>query len=64
MTKQQAGAKHAPHGEQHHRAKLTDEIVREVRTSTEASTTLAKRYGVTREAISAVRIGRTWKHLL
>lgn len=63
MNDQQSRALHSRHGEQHHRAKLTDEIVREIRASRETSVALAERYGVTREAVSAVRIGRTWKHV-
>lgn len=51
------------HGMQHGLHKLTDEQVREIRTSTDTQTTLAKRYGVSQSAVSAIRTGKTWRHV-
>jgi hypothetical protein len=50
-------------GERHHACKLTVTDVRSVLASTESSTTLAARYGVSRTAIERIRKGETWKHL-
>lgn len=51
----------APSGERHLSAKLTWEIVDEVRASPESNRALARRYGVSPAAIGAVRRGVTWK---
>lgn len=50
-------------GERHGNAKLTDELVREIRASAERGTVLAKRYGVTPTVICAVRKGHIWRHV-
>lgn len=56
------------HGAQHQRAKLTDTAVRSIRSEYEPGQTtlqqLADRYGVTKQTVSAVVNGRTWRHLL
>jgi hypothetical protein len=50
-------------GEAHYTAKLTEDIVREIRASAETEHALARRYGVGPQAIHKVRKRRTWKHI-
>jgi HNH endonuclease len=50
-------------GEQHGNAKITDDLVRMIRVSSEPSTTLALRIGVSRTTIKDVRKRRIWKHV-
>lgn len=42
-------------------AKLTPDAVRAIRASREPQSTIARRYGVTRQAVSKVRRRLTWK---
>lgn len=51
-------------GERQHMAKLTDDIVRAIRASSESAGVLAKRYGVTHGAVSMARSGKTWRHVV
>lgn len=51
------------HGEDHYLAKLSDDKVREIRTSDRSNTDLARKYGVSREAVRAARERRTWRHV-
>jgi len=50
-------------GEECHDAKLTEAKVRDILTSNKGGAELAKEYGVSRSAISAIRRRRTWKHV-
>jgi hypothetical protein len=50
-------------GTRHANAKLTDARVRTIRASPATHTDLARKYGVTKQVISAVRKGKTWKHV-
>ena len=50
-------------GERASKAKLTEVQVREIRASTDTLRSLAARYGVTSDAIQAVRYRRSWKHV-
>lgn len=43
------------------RARLSPQIVEEIRASSETNTALAARYGVGHQAISAVRLGKNWR---
>lgn len=43
--------------------KITPEIVREIRTSTESGKTLAERYGISPQSITDIRKGRSWRHV-
>lgn len=45
-------------------AKLTDDIVREVRSSSERTAVLARQFGVTWRALHLARIRETWKHVI
>jgi hypothetical protein len=45
------------------RAKLTDQMVAEIKASTEAARPLAKRFGVSRAAVRFIRAGKTWRHV-
>jgi hypothetical protein len=51
-------------GEANNKAKLKEADVREIRTSPEVGYVLAQRFGMSLAGISAIRTGRTWKHLL
>ena len=51
-------------GERNARTILTEENVRYIRASTERGAALARRFGVGRCCISAIRTGRNWKHLM
>jgi len=49
-----------PHGENHYNAKLTEQAVNDIRSSTECQRVLAKRYGVSQPLISLVRNNSRW----
>lgn len=53
----------AVRGEAHHRSVLTDDMVREIRASSESAHALSRRLGVSRPTVARVRQGRTWKHV-
>jgi hypothetical protein len=57
-----AGA-NPPRGVDFWDAKLTEEIVRTIRTSTERGVDLAKRYGVSKATITDIRKRRSWAHI-
>lgn len=50
-------------GEKHGMSKLTAEIVREIRSSSETGKALAERFGLTPTTICDVRKRRTWNHV-
>ena len=50
-------------GERAGGAKLTDAVVREIRSSKLSAKSLAGRFGVSRSAIGLVRSGKTWTHV-
>lgn len=50
-------------GMRNHAAKLTDDAVRKIRTTTEKPGVLAKEFGVTASLVGLVRKGRIWKHV-
>jgi hypothetical protein len=50
-------------GERHHQAKLTDDDVRHIRSSTKMGTELAAAFGVSKAQISSIRLGKNWAHL-
>lgn len=52
-----------PSGEASHLSKLTDEQVSYVLSSSKAGTAIADELGVSKNCISAIRTGITWKHL-
>lgn len=51
-------------GVKHNLTHLTEEDVKYIRTSEERGIDLAKKFNVTKAAISSIRTGRNWKHLL
>lgn len=53
----------APPGEEHHRAKLTDEAVRDIRTKRMSTRAFAKLYGVSPYTAWAVSAGKAWVHV-
>lgn len=55
----------APQGVKHHSAVLNDELVRIIRAASPDETTsaLARRLGVSRNAVQFARLGKTWKHV-
>jgi hypothetical protein len=48
-------------GERHYKAKLTPGQVREIRHGSEPAPQIARRLGVTKENVYAIRAGRIWK---
>lgn len=59
--------KHDRCGENSHRAKLSENDVKEIRKLLSIGarqTILAARYGVAQAHISAIALGKNWKHLL
>jgi hypothetical protein len=51
------------HGEKHPDAKLTEDLVREIRTSSLTGEEWAQRLRVRRCTINKARVGTTWKHV-
>lgn len=51
------------HGERQWLAKLTDQAVRDIRSSPQSGVALASKYGVNKCTISDVRTGRQWAHV-
>lgn len=61
------GRGRVPHrtvGERNPHSKLTEQLVSEIRSSTETRKQIALRLGVSPSTIGAVRQGRNWKHCL
>jgi len=58
------GRRRGPIGEAHHFAKLTPELVREIRASDEPVRSVAARLGMAFGCIHAARVGKTWKHVV
>lgn len=50
-------------GERHPRSLLTEDAVREIRSSSESQKNLAERFGVSQSQISTVRSRKAWKHV-
>jgi hypothetical protein len=65
MAKKKRGRKPGTgqRGEQHFRARLTAELVREIRSSGEGASALARRLGIPRPTVDHALSGRTWKHI-
>jgi hypothetical protein len=57
------GRRVAPQGEASSNAKLTAKRVREIRASKESQRALAKRFGVSKNAIRLVQIGESWRYV-
>lgn len=53
----------APIGEKSGRAKLTEELCRQILARSESSNTLARELGIAGSTVRAVRTGQNWKHL-
>jgi hypothetical protein len=51
------------HGSEHGNAKLTEELVREIKTSLESGAAIARRLGMTRGPINRIRRGDGWEHV-
>ena len=50
-------------GEKHHRAKLTEDDIKAIRTAQGTNRELAEIYGVSNVAIHFIRAHKTWKHV-
>lgn len=57
------GRTNSPSGEAHYNAKLTADIVLEIRSSTLNNAQLANIYGISRRTISDARRGKTWRNI-
>jgi hypothetical protein len=52
-------------GEGNHQAIVTEDIVRKIRTSTAIpNTVLGRRYGIHHSTVSAIRLCKSWKHVV
>jgi hypothetical protein len=52
-----------PRGKKHHNAKVTPEIVRDIRASEESQRVLAKKYELALSTVWAIKTRRTWQHV-
>ena len=50
-------------GEKQHASRLTDEVVRGIRSSSEAGVAMARRYGISPSQVSRIRTGKNWAWL-
>jgi DNA-binding XRE family transcriptional regulator len=50
-------------GEIHGNSKLSEAQVRDIFSCDENQDTVAKRYGITQQTVSDIRVGRAWRHL-
>lgn len=57
------GRSRHPNGEVVNTAKMLESDILTIRHSTDTNVALAKRFGITDVAISAIRRGQTWKHV-
>jgi hypothetical protein len=64
LDKFQHGTMGISKGARNGKSKLTDDAVRDIRSSSESGVELSRRYGVTRSVISDVRRGRIWAHVV
>lgn len=55
------GRKASTAGDAHGKAVLTEDIVRKIRGTTESHADIARRYGLSPQAVSNARNGKTWK---
>jgi hypothetical protein len=51
------------YGEAHHNAKLSQDDVCAIRASFDNYTSLARRYGITKDNIYSIRARKTWRHV-
>lgn len=51
------------HGSEHGMAKLTEDLVQEIKTSPESGAVIARRLGMTRGTINRIRRGNGWQHV-
>jgi len=64
QDKMRKGRYSCPRGENLPQAVLTNEIVRAIRSSTDTTASLSRRYGASEATIRCVRQGKTWRHVL
>jgi len=64
LDKFQHGTMGVSKGARNGKSKLTDDAVRNIRSSHESGVALSRLYGVTRSVISDVRRGRIWVHVV
>lgn len=50
-------------GTQHGMCKLTEDEIREIRSSSEVQWKVGKRFGISQPNVSMIKTGRNWKHL-
>lgn len=57
------GRQRGAQGELNSKAKLTAEDIALIREAQGSQTDIAERFGVTQTTVSAIKVGRTWKHI-
>lgn len=50
-------------GSNHHQAKITEEDVRYIRSSSDSGANMARKYGITQTAVCNIRKMKTWRHV-
>lgn len=66
VTKKQNEAYAQPlrrRGSQHYAAKITEDIARQIRHLPFGTFGIAKRFGVSQQIVTAIRSGKTWRHV-
>lgn len=58
-----AGRVYRKTGTKNHNAKLDDNLVREIRASSQSGRSLSEKYGVSATSINLARSGKTWSHV-
>jgi hypothetical protein len=66
QDRERKGRHNAPHGERHHKAKVTEQDVRAIRSEHAqgiALNVIARRYGITPEQIGSIVHRKSWRHV-
>lgn len=53
----------APNGEKHHNVSITEKMAIAILAEPGYPTAIAKKFGVTRNVVNLLKLGKTWKHL-
>jgi hypothetical protein len=50
-------------GERHHMAKISEEIAKEIKTSTMSGIELSKKFNISRSTVSMIKTNKLWRHV-